>query len=67
MGEAQGFGAQTADWTRRDERITRALASHGRQGVPLYVLYGRDKDAVPRLLPEILTPGLVLQALDDAF
>jgi thiol:disulfide interchange protein DsbD len=54
-----------ADWTRRDDRITEALASYGRQGVPLYVLYGRDKDAPPRLLPEVLTPGIVLEALDQ--
>jgi thiol:disulfide interchange protein len=54
-----------ADWTRRDDRITEALASYGRQGVPLYVLYGRDKDVPPRLLPEVLTPGIVLNALDE--
>jgi thiol:disulfide interchange protein DsbD len=54
-----------ADWTRRDDRITEALASYGRQGVPLYVLYGRDKDAPPRLLPEVLTPGIVVNALDE--
>ena len=55
-----------ADWTLRDERITRALASHGRQGVPVYVLYGRDPLAPPRLLPEVITPGMVLAALDEA-
>lgn len=53
-----------ADWTRRDEAIARALAEHGHQGVPLYVLYGRDPVAPPRLLPEVLTPGIVLAALD---
>lgn len=54
-----------ADWTRRDDRITEALASYGREGVPLYVLYGREKNASPRLLPEVLTPGIVLTALDE--
>ena len=54
-----------ADWTRRDDRITEALASYGRQGVPLYVLYGRDRDAPPRMLPEVLTSGIVLRALDE--
>jgi thiol:disulfide interchange protein DsbD len=54
-----------ADWTRRDDRIARAIASYGRQGVPVYVLYGRDPAAPPRLLPEVLTPGLVLAALDE--
>ncbi|MGE0452423.1 MAG: protein-disulfide reductase DsbD family protein [Vicinamibacteria bacterium] len=59
----KGVVMMKADWTRSDERITRALAEHGRQGVPLYVLYGRD--GAPRLLPEVLRPGIVLQALDE--
>ena len=50
-----------ADWTARDETITQALASYGRNSVPLYVLYGRDHN--PIILPEILTPGIVLDAL----
>jgi thiol:disulfide interchange protein DsbD len=61
----QGVIRMKADWTLRDERISRALAAHGRQGVPLYVLYGRGRDAPARLLPEVLTPGVVLQALDE--
>jgi thiol:disulfide interchange protein DsbD len=60
-----GVALLKADWTRRDDRITEALASYGRQGVPLYVLYGREKDAPPRLLPEVLTPGIVVTALDQ--
>lgn len=63
----EGVVLVKADWTRRDESITRALAAHGRQGVPLYVLYGRGPGAAPRLLPEVLTPGVVLAALDQAF
>jgi thiol:disulfide interchange protein DsbD len=60
----EGVVALRADWTRRDDHITEALAAHGRQGVPVYVLYGRD-GGPPRLLPELLTPGIVLSALDD--
>ncbi len=53
-----------ADWTSRDEEITRALASHGRNGVPLYVLYpGNDRP--PVLLPEVLTEAIVLDALES--
>jgi thiol:disulfide interchange protein len=51
-----------ADWTHKDEVITRALAEHGRQGVPLYVLY-LPGAAAPVLLPEVLTEDLVLAAL----
>jgi thiol:disulfide interchange protein DsbD len=51
-----------ADWTRRDEAITATLTGLGRSGVPTYVLYAPG-DKSPRLLPEVLTPGIVLDAL----
>lgn len=53
-----------ADWTNRDPVITAALASYGRSGVPLYVLYGSEPGAPPQILPEVLTPGIVIDALD---
>jgi thiol:disulfide interchange protein DsbD len=53
-----------ADWTNRDPAITEALQSHGRSGVPVYVLYPGDGSA-PRLLPEVLTDDIVLDALKD--
>jgi thiol:disulfide interchange protein len=55
-----------ADWTTRDPAITRALGEFGRSGVPLYVLYSPDPFAAPRLLPEVLTPAIVMRALRDA-
>jgi thiol:disulfide interchange protein len=61
---AEGVVRMRADWTSRDERITRALAEFGRNGVPLYVLY--DTSGRPTLLPEILTEGTILAALDKA-
>ncbi|SVC60358.1 uncharacterized protein METZ01_LOCUS313212, partial [marine metagenome] len=54
-----------ADWTSRDAEITRALGEFGRNSVPLYVLYTGDANAEPVLLPEILTPGIVLDALKE--
>ena len=49
-----------ADWTSRDEKITNALAQFGRNSVPLYVYFpGENKE--PILLPEIITPGIVLE------
>ena len=51
-----------ADWTRHDESITRALTALGRDGVPAYVLY-RPGQSAPVLLPQVLTPGLVIQAI----
>jgi len=51
------------DWTRRNTAITDYLAEFDRNGVPLYVVYPRN-GGEPRVLPQILTPGLVVQALE---
>lgn len=61
---AKGVALVRADWTRREPAITRALASFGRSGVPLYVLYPPDPAGQPKLLPAVLTIGIVLDALD---
>lgn len=53
-----------ADWTKKDDVIARALAEYGRAGVPLYVLY-KGEGQEPVLLPEVLLPGTVLEALDQ--
>ncbi|MEM6326940.1 MAG: protein-disulfide reductase DsbD domain-containing protein [Bacteroidota bacterium] len=59
----RGVHLFVADWTRRDDDITAALDALGRSGVPVYALYpGNSAD--PILLPEILTPGVVLDALE---
>ncbi len=57
-----GVVRMKADWTNRDATITKALAEFGRNGVPLYVLYDRAGQAT--ILPELLTEGTVLAALD---
>jgi len=49
------------DWTNRDATIAQTLAEHGRAGVPLYLMYGAG-GGEPQVLPQILTPGLVLDA-----
>ncbi|MBW3566026.1 MAG: thioredoxin family protein [Acidobacteria bacterium] len=54
-----------ADWTNRDDAITRALSSFGRSGVPLYVVYEADPSAPPRLLPEILSPGMLIETFSQ--
>jgi thiol:disulfide interchange protein DsbD len=51
-----------ADWTRHDEAITQALTALGRSGVPAYALYAPGETS-PRLLPEVLTPGIVVDAV----
>jgi thiol:disulfide interchange protein DsbD len=52
-----------ADWTRHDDQIAHALEALGRNGVPTYALYPGAEGAPPKLLPEVLTPGIVLDAL----
>jgi thiol:disulfide interchange protein DsbD len=64
----QGFAARNVaylkgDWTVQDAAITRFLHSHGRDGVPLYVLYPPGH-ATPVVLPQILTEAAVLAALE---
>ena len=51
-----------ADWTRRDAAIADVLASFGRNGVPLYVLYADG--AEPTVLPQILSEGIIIEAIE---
>ncbi len=60
---ARGIVTMEADWTRQDETITRELTRLGRSGVPVYAFYRSGAD--PVLLPEVLTPALMLKAIDD--
>ena len=60
-----GIVALRADWTRGDPAITAELARHGRNGVPLYLLYRPGSAAAPRILPELLTPEIVISAVRD--
>ena len=50
-----------ADWTVKDPAITEALAAFGRNGVPLYVFYPVGAEA--QILPEVLTPSIVLSVI----
>ena len=50
------------DWTRADPAISEFLREHGRDGVPLYVLYP-PHDEAPVILPQILTGNTVLDEL----
>ncbi len=52
-----GVKVLVGDFTRRDPDISRALAVHGRSGVPLYIYYPKGGEA--RILPQILTPQIM--------
>ncbi len=60
-----GITLLRGDWTRRDAGITGFLRHFGRDGVPLYVFFPAH-DGAPRILPQILTPGLVLASITRA-
>jgi thiol:disulfide interchange protein len=60
----RGFALLRADWTNADETITQALNSLGRSGVPTYAIYPGSPQEPPRVLPEVLTPGIVIDAIN---
>ncbi|MEM1157150.1 MAG: protein-disulfide reductase DsbD domain-containing protein [Verrucomicrobiota bacterium] len=53
-----------ADWTNQDPSITQELASFGRSAVPFNLIY-HPGQSEPTILPELLTPGMVLDVLDQ--
>ena len=53
-----------ADWTRRDEVITKWLQRHGKAGVPLYLVISREGKEVA--LPEVITADMVIEQLKKA-
>ena len=53
-----------ADWTNRDPAITAFLGRYEREGVPLDVVFSREGKA--EVLPSLLTPAIVLAAIERA-
>lgn len=56
--------ALLADNTLETPAIVTELKKFGRAGVPMVLVYPRDPKAEPLLLPTLLTPSIVLEALD---
>jgi thiol:disulfide interchange protein DsbD len=54
-----------ADSTKYNPDVEQALSDFGRGGLPLYVVYPAD-GGKPVVLPQVLTPGVVISALDKA-
>lgn len=55
-----------ADWTNGDPAITAKLKEFGRSGVPLYVVHSPHRKGSPEVLPDIVTQGIVIDALRRA-
>ncbi len=54
------------DFTDEDAAIASELKHFDRPGVPLVLVYPANKNLPPIVLPPVLTPGKVLQALEEA-
>lgn len=54
-----------ADSTKFNADVDDALSQFGQGGLPMYVVYPADGGA-PKVLPQVLTPGIVVNALNLA-
>ncbi len=64
-----GVQYMVGDWTNQDPEITAYLKYFERSGVPIYVYYGPPNAQTgerpePYVLPQILTPGIVADAIN---
>nr|MBP9855391.1 thioredoxin family protein [Candidatus Omnitrophota bacterium] len=62
-----GIVSIKADWTNYDPEITKALNAYGKNGIPLYVFYPKGNQSEYVILPEIITPQIILSTLDKYF
>jgi thiol:disulfide interchange protein DsbD len=64
--KASGVRVFEGDFTDGDPVIAEELKKHGRRGVPLVLVYSPDPSRPPEVLPVVLTPSLVDEALRRA-
>lgn len=55
-----------ADNTDPRPDIAAELRKHGRSGVPLVLVYPRDKSKPPIVMPTLFTTGMIMEALENA-
>ena len=64
--EANGVTVMVGDWTNQNPDITEILIRYERAGVPMYLFFPPGAGAAEgRLLPQILTPGIIEGAITD--
>lgn len=61
--EQAGVVYMIADWTNYDADIGEFVKSHGRNGIPLYVMYPGNIDRPPFMLPQLLSRNVIRDAL----
>jgi thiol:disulfide interchange protein DsbD len=59
---AKKIATLRADWTNQDPQITAELAKYQRNAIPFNLVY-LPGEATPKILPEVLTPDIVLKAV----
>lgn len=64
--ERNGVVPMIADWTDKSETIKTALAELNSRSIPLLAIYPADPDREVLVLPDLLTQGRVLEALEEA-
>jgi thiol:disulfide interchange protein len=64
--EENGVVTLLADWTDRNATIKQALADLNSRSIPLLAIYPADPDADVLILPDVVTQGRVLDALEQA-
>jgi thiol:disulfide interchange protein len=60
-----GLVPMEADYTSGDPEISKLLRAHQRDGVPLYLLYGRTPNSPPKILPQQLKQDDLVAALQE--
>jgi len=60
-----GITYMKGDWTNEDPEITAVLEYFNRPSVPLYIFYPGDSSEEPIILPQILTPGIVIDVFSS--
>ena len=64
---SRGIKVIEGDWTTEDPIITEWLEMYDRAGVPLYLYFPKGSSlASVSILPQILTPGIVIDAITGA-
>ena len=53
------------NWTNYNPAITQLLKNYGRSGIPLYLLFPPETNVRARILPQILTPTMFRNAIED--
>ena len=61
--DSAGVVRMKADWTRETPEVNELLRSMGKYGVPAYAIYPKGDKSKQVVLPELLTTGLILEAI----